>query len=271
MNVKDNQLKIAKKISSFFLLVLGQFIFIAIIFIWLLKISPDDLINDKISQNIKNIYFAFMYICLLVNLKLFSDKPYKRILNLENKLLNISKGLLIGLLSISTYYMVLTYLGYFEFISDNLNSSLIFEILIISFFIAFLEEMIFRDFILRQLLKKYSINYSLTISAYIYAQLHFLRFNLNFYQIIIPLISLLMVGIILGKTYLSKNIFNSIGIHWGWIIGISYINQTQILKVNQDILLTGGLYPPSGLFSGGILLLAILIMKKDLQTKSLKA
>lgn len=270
MNIDDSQLKIGKKIFSFFILVLSQFIFIAIIFIWILKISPDDLINDKISQNIKNIYFAFMYICLLVNLKLFSDQPYQRIFNLENKILNTLKGLLAGFSGISLYYIILTYLGYFDFVSDNLNLSLVFQIITISFFIAFLEEMIFRDFILRQLFKKYTIDHSLIIAAYIYAQLHFLRFNLHFYQIIIPLISLLMVGIILGKIYLSKNIFNSIGIHWGWIICISYINQSQILKINQGILLTGGLYPPSGLFGGLILFLVIFLMKKDLQTKSSK-
>jgi len=271
LNIGDSQLKIGKKISYFFLLVLSQFIFIAVIFIWILKISPEDLINDKISQNIKKIYFSFMYICLLVNLKLFSDQPYQRIFNLENKIVNTLKGLLTGLSGIIIYYIVLTYLGYFDFVDDNLNLSLVFQIITISFFIAFLEEMIFRDFILRLLLKKYTINHSLIIAAYIYAQLHFLRFNLHFYQIIIPLISLLMVGIILGKTYLSKNIFNSIGIHWGWIICISYINQSQILKVSQNILLTGGLYPPSGLFSGLILLLVVLTMKKDLRTKSPKA
>lgn len=271
MNIDNSQLSASKKIFYFFILVLSQFVFIAITFIWILKINSDDLINDKVPQNIKNIYFAFMYICLLFNLKLLSDQPYIRILNLKYKIKNILKGLLIGFATIGLYYIALTYLGYFNFVYNSFNFYLFIEITIISFFIAFLEEMIFRDFIFRELLKKYSANNSIIISAYIYAQLHFLRFNLHFYEIIIPLISLLIVGIILGKIYLSQNIFNSIGIHWGWIIYISYINQTQIFKVNHNILLTGGLYPPSGLFSCLTLLFVFLLMKKDLRTKSSKA
>ena len=255
-----DRLNTSKKIFLFFSLLIIQVLFIALIIIFLFNLEFIDILKDNVSQNIKNIYFSLVYLSLIFNLNLLSEKPFQRLLKNPVKIKMLFQGFIVGFASIVFYYLALTYQSYFLFTAINVDYLLFGQILVLSFIIALTEELIFRDFLLRELLKKYSENKSLIISSYIYAQLHFLRFNLEIWQFIIPLISLFFIGLILSDGYLKKNIFYSIGIHWAWILIISYLNQTNILKINNISYLTGGYYPPSGLFACIILFITVVVL-----------
>ncbi len=248
------------KILSFFILLITQVVFIALTLIFIFQLNFDDLIKDSISELVKSIYFTSVFICLIFNLHFFSEKVFSRILDVKNKMRNLLKGFTIGFLSISSYYIILIYYGYFNFIAQNFIFSKLLEIIVISFFIGFIEELVFRDFLLREILKKHSVKKSIIYSSLVYAILHFLRFDLKLIEIIIPIMNLFLIGIILSKSYIKNNIFNSIGIHWSWVLAISYINQVKILDINHDVFLTGGLYPPFGILV--LFFLALYLVKK---------
>lgn len=229
-----------------------EFAIIALILIFTFDLKITDILNDEISQNVKNIYFILIYISILANLYFFSKESYIRIYQSINNFKYLFYGLFISLGFISSYYIFLYILGFYNF-NLIINPDLIFKIAILSFLTAFIEEMIFRDYLFSKLSERYTVSKSIIYSSYLYAQLHFLRFNLSLIEIIIPLLSLFFFGVTLSKIYINKGIFYSIGLHWGFIIFISYINQSNVFKPISQIFITGGLYPPTGLLACFIL------------------
>lgn len=252
-----------KNIVLFFSATIFEVIILALIIIYSFNLKLDDIFNDKINQNIKNIYFSIIYICLLFNIYFFSKSSYIRLINEKSKIKNLFTGLVISFIFINFYYLIL-YLSGFYNLDFKYDNTLFLQISIISLFTAFIEEMIFRDYLFNKINESSSISKSILFGSYIYAQLHFLRFNLSFIQIIIPLLSLFFFGIILSKLYLNKGLFYCIGIHWGFIIFISYINQTHIYKPLNQLLITGGLYPPTGLLACLILFIIANKLKNSL-------
>lgn len=250
--LKDNSS--IKNILLFFISLLIEFLIIALILIFTFNLRLTDILNDVISQDVKNIYFILIYISLLLNLYFFSKESYIRLYQGINNFKYLFYGLFISFSFITSYYIVLYLLGFYSF-NIIINISLILQIIILSFLTAFIEEMIFRDYLFSKFSERYTVSRSIVYTSYIYAQLHFLRFNLSLIEILIPLLSLFFFGVTLSKIYIDKGIFYSIGLHWGFIIFISYINQSNIFKPISQVFITGGLYPPTGLLACFILFL----------------
>jgi membrane protease YdiL (CAAX protease family) len=250
-----NKINSIRNIFLFFITLIVQIIIISLILFFSFNLSIDNIINDKIEQNVKSIYFIFLYLLILINLYFFSSDTYLRIYKSEEKIKHIILGFSIGTISIILYYYVLTIFDFFSLDLSRFNLLLVFYSLILSFFISFIEELVFRDYIFNKFTKKYGIEKSVIYSSYIYAQLHFLKFNLSFIEILIPILSLFFFGVILSKFYIKKGIFFTIGIHWAYIFFISYINQTWIIKPISNNFFTGALYPPNGLLACIILFL----------------
>lgn len=245
-----------KNILLFFGFLLVEIILIALILLFFFNLSINDLIDNHIPSQAQSVYFICLYIMVLVNLYVFSKPSYIRLNKADFKFKYLSTGFTTGLLSIFLYYFVMAQLGYYFITALSIDYLMLIKVLFLSFFVAFIEEMVFRDFMYNQLNQKYSVYKSAIISSYIYAQLHFLRFDLKLIEVIIPIISLFFVGILLSEKYYSKNIFFSIGLHWSWVLFISYINQKSILVPAHNMFLSGGLYPPTGLIACFLLLVA---------------
>lgn len=187
--------------------------------------------------------------------------------NSPKKVKNISELFFIGLTFISSYYYILTISGFFDVNIKRIDFILIPQVLIISLFIAFIEELIFRYYIYNKLVARYNNIYSILITSYLYSQSHFIKFNLSFFEIIIPLINLFLFGIILSSLYRKKGIYASIGLHWSFILFISYINQTWFISpVKSTNFITGGLYAPNG-FLTTIIFIFYLVFDKCLKNK----
>lgn len=129
--------------------------------------------------------------------------------------------------------------------------------------VSLTEEILFRGYILNNLMKVLNKYYSLLISAAIFAIIHLFNPNLA----IIPVINLFLAGILLGATYIyTKNLWFPISLHFFWnflqgpVFGfsVSGINFKSII----DISFLGNEYFHGGNFGyeGSILCTLLLII-----------
>lgn len=254
------------KIYLFFSFILIQIVFIALLLVNIFSINLDLLFNtQKIPQYVQNIYIILLYSCILFNLFYLDKESFLSIFKISKKdVRDLFRSFLYGFVSLIIFYLLNTLLG-FSFIEKSIYIYKIPIIFVTSFLIGFSEELLFRNFIFKNLSLELSEKKSLIISSYIYAQLHFLRFDLSLYQIFIPIINLFLVGYLLAYLYKKIGFWYSVGLHSGWVFIISYINQEKFLNHSKEyIFLSGGNYPPSGLICFVILITTIFLLKKKI-------
>lgn len=255
------------KIYLFFSFIVIQIILIALLLVSIFSINLDLSFNtQKIPQYIQTTYIIFLYSCILFNLFYLDKENFLSVFKISKKdLKDLSKSFLYGFLSLISFYLLNTLLS-FSFIEKSIYVYKIPIIFVTSFLIGFSEELLFRNFIFKNLSLELSEKKSLIISSYIYAQLHFLRFDISLAQIVIPLINLFLVGYLLAYFYKKIGFWYSVGLHSGWVFVISYINQENTLVHDSNYLfLSGGNYPPSGLLCLIVLILTIFLLNKDIK------
>jgi len=260
-NIKNSPIKL---IFCFFILLILEILFLSSSLILVFKISISDTINQKNIPDIaKYIYISMLYIFILSNLYFLDKVNFLSIFKIKIKnIQHFFSGFLLGFGFLIFLYTLETILKFIQIKQININPLLILQIFIFSFCIALVEELLFRNFIFRKLNEKYKAIPAFCFSSYIYAQLHFLRFDLNFIEIILPLIGLFFVGILLSYLFVKYSLWFSIGVHTIWIILISFTTQTSIFIVDKKyILFTGGYYPVAGIFGILLLLFMIFIIK----------
>ncbi|MFN8670880.1 MAG: CPBP family intramembrane glutamic endopeptidase [Candidatus Sericytochromatia bacterium] len=143
-----------------------------------------------------------------------------------------------------------------------------FLFIILSFLIAFIEEVLFRSFFFRIIKEKTTNIKAYFISSYIYTQSHFLNFNLPIKSIYLNFIGLFILGLILNLFYDKKGLFYSIGFHTAIIFVISLINVNNVFEINENyIFLSGGLNPLNG-FLGVFYALILLVFFYNYQKTS---
>jgi membrane protease YdiL (CAAX protease family) len=134
--------------------------------------------------------------------------------------------------------------------------------------VAFYEEIVFRGYILNNLMESFNKWIALLLSAVLFTVFHLDNPSIN----IIPLINIFLAGILLGVNYVyTKNLWFAILFHFGWnffqgpILGykISGINLPTLLQteLKGDLLLTGGDFGFEGsIFCTGLAIIAILLL-----------
>lgn len=250
-----------KTIIAFFTALFFQILSIAIILINIFDLSLSQILNNQVPQLAQNIYLSILYPIICLDIYYFSPQTFD-LLRLNDKfriiLGNLSKGFFLAFFSLLLLYAIELIFSLISFKTLILDFSLITECLILAFLIAFIEELLFRAFIYRKLRESYTYRSSAIISSYIYAQLHFLRFDLSFTETIIPLLSLFLIGYILVQALEKYNLYFCIGMHSAWIFLISYINRAEIfLPDSKWQIISGGLYPVAGL--SGLIMSALLL------------
>ena len=127
--------------------------------------------------------------------------------------------------------------------------------------IAWIEERIFRGYMLSSLNKIYSWRKAIHIQAFWYALLHLLRSDLSLISWVTALIGLSLTGILLGHLrQRSQGLLMGFGLHACWIWLCSSIDQVSILSWNaQYKLWTGQGNPVYGL-SGSLLIILLLLL-----------
>lgn len=254
-------MKNLKKIPLFFSLLIIKLLVIVFSIVVFYKIDFFDLINSKnIPQNITTIYLILFYISIISSLYLSDKNGFKEFLKEPNKSIKFITAWLLGFITISCFFG-------FELLSNLINISnlatfdvfYLLKIFSLSFLVGFIEELLFRNFIFNNLKKDLNVKTSYAISAYIYAQLHFLNLSLALKEIILPLIGLFILGLIFNALYEKKGLSFSIGFHTSFIFVMSFITQKNLFNINtEDLYLSGGYNPLSGIL--GIVFLSIIFV-----------
>lgn len=252
----------SKKIPLFFVFFLLEFLFTFILIKIFSDISfKDFFLEENQSEKTKTFYIIFLYISIIANIYLVDSKNLKLIFYEKNKLVNFSKSWLYGFIILSFYFFINIILGFIN-INSKLNYLFLFEtsskFIFISFFVAFIEELLFRNFIFNNISNDTSFYKADIISAYIYAQAHFFNFSLGLKNIILPFIGIFILGRLLNKFYQKEGVFFSIGFHSSLVFMISVINITNFFQIKEEYLfLSGGNSPLSGLL--GVIFIFILL------------
>ncbi len=176
-------------------------------------------------------------------------------LSFKHRLKDIKIGTIIGFLFIAGGYLILLFLNQIVFKKIELNVKELFLSFFLFAIIAIGEEIVFRGYILRSLLKLHGRKISLVISAVLFSVMHVLNPNMGW----ITFINLFLAGIVLGLPYvLTKNLWLSIALHFSWnffqsFFGFNVSGQNSFSVINTDIvknnILNGGEFG----FEGSIL------------------
>ncbi|MBE9166521.1 CPBP family intramembrane metalloprotease [Pleurocapsales cyanobacterium LEGE 06147] len=143
---------------------------------------------------------------------------------------SLGMGLVIGVVGVGVIFALESFLGLVNWQWKNLQRllSLALPILIVGLGVAFIEELVFRGFIIYELTSDYSYLTAAIISSAIFAVLHLVWER----QETAPqLPGLWLMGMVLAGARLIDN--GSIGLAWGlhagWIWGLSCLDSAELL------------------------------------------
>jgi hypothetical protein len=198
--------------------------------------------------------------------------------NIKGKLGDIIWGIVVGFVLISIGFLTLLITNHLTIESVNFSWSLIIQSFFFFLIAAIIEEIVFRGYILNNLLSSMKNKYlALLISSLLFALIHGLNPNLS----IISLVNLVIAGFALGITYIyTKNLWFPIFLHVSWnyfqgpIFGfeVSGMNAASIIKQNVigSDLLTGGQFGFEGSVILTILLFGMIIITDRIYNKKIQ-
>ncbi|MCK5402123.1 MAG: CPBP family intramembrane metalloprotease [Flavobacteriaceae bacterium] len=132
---------------------------------------------------------------------------------IKNRLNNIALGILIGLLIMAVGYLALMVLEEIEYhtivysIKEILISVLIFSI------VSIVEEVLFRGYVLRNLMLSFNKYIALIVSSLLFALMHGFNPNMDWFSYL----DLFLAGMLLGVSYIyTKNLWFPIALHFSW-------------------------------------------------------
>ena len=189
---------------------------------------------------------------------------------LKGKGKDILYGLLVGFLLISLGFVILRFSNNLDVISVQYSSKVVFGGFVFFLIAAMVEEIVFRAYILNNLMDSIKNRYvALLISAILFAIVHGMNPNLS----ILGFINLIIAGVALGITYIhTKNLWFPVLLHVSWnyfqgpifgfeVSGLDFNSVIQHNVVGSD-LITGGSFG----FEGSIIitvLLTVMILIAD--------
>lgn len=117
-----------------------------------------------------------------------------------------------------------------------------------AFFFAASEELLFRGFVLQTLRRGFDTPVAMAGSAWLYAIVHFLRFDLVWHQVLLPFTGLFLAGLLLAWAALrTRSIWLSVGLHAGWVAIFLMADRFKLLAYPPATnWLTGAGYPLGG-------------------------
>lgn len=209
----------------------------------------------SIFNGIGVILVLFLFIKYIDKERFF---PVELILN--NRLSEIAIALLISLFIIGGGWTILIILKQIKISQLIINPQLIALSLVLFGITAFTEEILFRGYILKNLLISFSKITSLSISSFLFLLMHAINPDLNW----IAILNLILAGFALGISYVyTKNLWFPITLHFGWNFfqthfgfNVSGQDSYSILEttINESNILNGGNFG----FEGSILSLVFL-------------
>jgi len=207
--------------------------------------------NLSMSQQLILQLSTFIALAIIVYLfrKFIDQKSIKSMgFSFRNKVPDILAGLTFALFIIGGGTLILYALGQLEFSNYQFNQETLLLTFLLFLLVSIQEEILFRGYILNNLLTTKMNKYlALVVSAILFALFHAFNANLS----LAGMINLLLAGIILGSTYIfTQNLWFPLSLHLFWnffqgpVLGYAVSGQNitsmTTIKLTGDKLMNGG-------------------------------
>lgn len=270
----------------FSVLVAGSFFILLLMMLTNAAGNMQDALQQLNAQNsIMPILFVVLYnftisMVFVILFRKYIDR--KTIFSLGWALQNHISHALIGLCAaiaiIGTGTFILIAFKYAQFTGWFINGEDLFISLGIMIFVAIAEEMVFRGYILNNLMQSTNRYAALIISALIFGLAHATNPNFSW----VAFINIILAGLILGINYIyTQNLWYAVVLHFAWnflqgpVIGyeVSGLNFQSIfqLEINGNEIITGGKFGFEGSIIASVLVLIATIVQAYVYERKLKA
>ena len=217
------------------------------------------------TQHTTSMFFTLLgtLVALWLFMKYVDKEPFINLgFEIKNRKKDIIFGFLIGLFIMSFGYTILLFLNEISFVKLNINLYEIFISTLLFIFVAVAEEVMFRGYVLRNLMLSFNKYTALIISSFFFASIHLGNPNMTWFSFL----NISLAGIFLGLSYIyTKNLWFPIALHLSWnlfqtLIGFKVSGQESysIIEINikENNLINGGEFG----FEGSILSVVFMLV-----------
>lgn len=175
-------------------------------------------VDYKISSTERVIINVFSLVGIFITIWLFmkfADKePFVKIgFQTKNKLKEFIAGIILGPLIMSIGYFLLILSEEIFFIKVNFDVKELMILIITYTIVAITEEVVFRGYILKNLMSSFNKYTALIVTSIIFSIAHGLNPNID----LLSFLNLFLAGIVCGLSYVyTKNLWFPIAIHFSW-------------------------------------------------------
>ena len=205
-----------KSLLSFFLLVVPQFFGGIVLLLLGYDLSKIDNANIDLNTMITLEYSMIisMGIMLWIFMKFIDKQPLIEIgLQTKGRLKEFNYGLIMGLVIMAFAYVSLSLIGEIVFENYTFNLQKIFLSIILFVGVSVFEEVIFRGYMLKNLLESFNPYVALFISSIFFSLIHGSNPNVT----TLGLCNIFLAGFFLGASYIfTKNLWFPIALHFSW-------------------------------------------------------
>ncbi|MFD0977044.1 CPBP family intramembrane glutamic endopeptidase [Salinimicrobium gaetbulicola] len=222
-------------------------------------------IPQPITQKLLTLVFSFLgtLIIVAVFVKYVDKEKFSEIgFRVKNKVNEFWIGFFLGLLIMFGAFGILELLDQIQYQAFEFDLSQLIATILIFILVSFTEEILFRGYILRNLMYSFNKYFALILSASIFSFLHGFNPNID----IIGFANIFLAGILLGITYIhTKSLWFPMALHFSWnffqaILGFKVSGQNSYsmirFSMTEPTLLNGGAFG----FEGSILALITMIV-----------
>lgn len=245
------------------LLIILPYIFIVGIFQYIgAVVAGADIVDPNFQKNSEQhvIMSLFSLIGTLLVIWIFMKYLDKeKFVNLgfqtKNRLTDFIFGIVLGAVIMILGYFILLYLNEIIYVKTIFNFKEIILSVILFTIVAFMEEILLRGYILRNLMLSFNKYIALVTSSVIFALMHGFNPNIDLFS----MTNIFLAGILLGISYIhTKNLWFPIALHLSWnlfqtILGFNVSGQDSYslieFSISENTLLNGGAFG----FEGSIL------------------
>ena len=205
-----------KSLLSFFLLVVPQFFGGIVLLLLGYDLSKINNANINLNTMITLEYSMIisMGIMLWIFMKFIDKQPLIEIgLQTKGRLKEFNYGLIMGLVIMAFAYVSLSLIGEIVFENYTFDLQKIFLSIILFIGVSVFEEVIFRGYMLKNLLESFNPYVALFISSIFFSLIHGSNPNVT----TLGLCNIFLAGFFLGASYIfTKNLWFPIALHFSW-------------------------------------------------------
>lgn len=200
--------------------------------------------------------------------------------NIKNRIKDISLGIIFGFLIMGAGLLILIEINQVQFLKLNFSFKELILSILVYIIVAIAEEVLFRGYILRNLMYSFNKYVALIVSSLLFAMAHGFNPNMSWFSYL----DLFLAGLLLGISYIyTKNLWYPIALHFSWnffqtLFGFNVSGQDFYslieLKITNKNIINGGDFGFEGsilsIMAQVLLIAALWYYYENVKTKKLQ-